>query len=383
MSAIPHGGRLVNRLLAPTPAQEIIDNARSLATYELTHEKLRLTENIAFGALSPLRGFMGKKDLMSVLATMRLSDMTPWPIPITLDCAAPAAARYKEGAQVLLTYQGEPVATLELEEKFEIDTGYFCSQVFATQDPAHPGVAAAKARGPVMLSGPISLLKETPSPFAARRLHPAETRALFTIKGWNTVTAFQTRNVPHNGHEFVQKIGLSMTDAIFIHPVVGLKKSGDFEDQTIIDCYEELFKDYFPQDHAALAVLHYDMFYAGPREALLHAIIRKNYGCTHFIVGRDHAGVGNYYGPYAAQDIFASFPDLGIQAIAIREVYHCKRCGTMTTDKLCPHSGDDLLSISATLIRKHLSDDSPMPNHLMRPEIARILRAASRPIRCA
>ncbi len=268
---------------------------------------------------------------------------------------------------------GRPVAILHLEEKYEFDRDELAEKVFLTMDRAHPGVAKVAAMKEVLLAGSIDLLEVSPTPFDRYKLSPKETRILFKEKGWKTVVAFQTRNTPHIGHEYVQKTALTFTDGIFVNPVIGRKKKGDFKDEVILASYDELIKHYYLKERAVMAILQMEMRYAGPREAIHHAIVRKNFGCTHIIIGRDHAGVGNYYHPYAAQDIFEEFPDVGISPLFFRAFYYCKKCQSVVNEKICPHPPSEQVQFSGTKIRDLLVKGQVPPPELMRPEVAKII----------
>jgi sulfate adenylyltransferase len=269
--------------------------------------------------------------------------------------------------------RGNPVAILTLGEIYTFDKEELAERVFQTRDGAHPGVAKARRMGDVLLAGKVDLIEESPTPFYKYKLSPKETRILFKEKGWKTVVGFQTRNTPHIGHEYVQKTALTFTDGIFVNPVIGRKKKGDFKDEVILASYDELIRNYYLKERAVMAILQMEMRYAGPREAIFHAIIRKNFGCTHIIIGRDHAGVGDYYSPYAAQDIFEEFPDLGIVPLFFRSFYFCKKCRSVVNEKICPHPPADQIQFSGTKIREMLVRGEVPPPELMRPEVAEII----------
>ena len=244
--------------------------------------------------------------------------------------------------------------------------------MFQTKDIAHPGVAKVKEMKDILLAGRIDLIQESATPFSKYKLKPLETRILFKEKGWRTVVGFQTRNTPHIGHEYVQKTAMTFTDGVFVNPVIGRKKKGDFKDEVILAAYEELIKNYYLKERAVVAILQMEMRYAGPREAVFHAIIRKNFGCTHIIIGRDHAGVGNYYPPYAAQDIFEEFPDLVIVPLFFKSFYYCRKCQSVVNEKTCPHPPSEHINFSGTKIREMLSQGKIPPPELMRPEVAKV-----------
>jgi sulfate adenylyltransferase len=367
----PHGGKLVDRVLSGKKRDEALARAARLPRLVIDSELVSDVENIATGVYSPLEGFLGAEDYRSVLDVMRLRNDIPWTVPIVLDTDRETAAGLKTGGEVLLAAEdGRPVALLHLEEKFEYDKGETAEKIFGTRDPAHPGVAKVLAMKDVLLAGPVDLIDMTPTPFDRYKLTPKETRVLFEAKGWRTIVGFQTRNTPHIGHEYVQKAALTFTDGLFINPVIGRKKKGDFKDEVILASYEEAIRHYYLKERTVMAILQMEMRYAGPREAIHHAIIRKNFGCTHIIIGRDHAGVGSYYPPFAAQDIFESFPDLGIVPMFFRSFSFCKKCGSVVNEKICPHPPADHIQFSGTKIRDLLVKGEYPPAELMRPEVA-------------
>jgi len=376
----PHGGKLVERVLKGAQREEALERVKCLPALEIDEELISDVENIATGVFSPLEGFMGRPDFRNVLREMRLSNDLPWTIPIVLDASGQEARKFKEGEEVALTNAGgRPVAILHLEEKYEYDKEDLAESVFLTRDKAHPGVAKVAGMKDVLLAGPVDLLEVSPTPFDRYKLSPKETRILFKEKGWKTVVGFQTRNTPHIGHEYVQKTALTFTDGIFVNPVIGRKKKGDFKDEVILASYDELIRNYYLKERAVMAILQMEMRYAGPREAIFHAIIRKNFGCTHIIIGRDHAGVGSYYSPYAAQDIFEDFPDLGIAPLFFKSFYYCKRCQSVVNEKICPHPPSEQIQFSGTKIRDMLVKGEIPPAELIRPEVARVIMAFKDP----
>jgi sulfate adenylyltransferase len=323
---------------------------------------------------------MGEKDFRNVLAHMRLADDLPWTIPIVLDVDRSVADGLKVGTEVALVDEKDgPVAILSLEEKYGYDRTAMAEKVFGTADPAHPGVAKVMGMKDVLLAGRVDLVTMAPTPFDRWKLSPKETRVLFKAKGWRTVVGFQTRNTPHIGHEYIQKAALTFTDGIFINPVIGKKKKGDFKDEVILASYEELIRSYYLKERAVMAILQMEMRYAGPREAIHHAVIRKNFGCTHIIIGRDHAGVGKYYHPFAAQDIFEQFPDLGIAPLFFRSLYFCKKCSSVVNEKICPHPASEQIQFSGTKIRDLLVQGIVPQAELMRPEVAKVIMGFKEP----
>jgi len=376
MVSKPHGGKLVRRIVAERTRERILSEQSEYPRVQIEHGRAIDIENIAHGVYSPLKGFLTSDDFQSVLDNMRLSNDLPWTIPIVLDVEKP---NFDEGDAILLYYEDLPVARMHVEEIYTYDKGEFALKVFKTDDPAHPGVSRVMNMGNYLIGGEIELLNELPNPFAEYTLRPVETRILFKELGWKTIVAFQTRNVPHLGHEYVQKAALTFVDGLFINPVLGRKKKGDYKDEVIIKAYEALFRHYYPKDSATLATVRYEMRYAGPREAIHHAIMRKNMGATHFIVGRDHAGVGDYYGPYEAWDLFDEFPDLGITPMFIREAFYCKKCGGMVNAKICPHGEEFHVHISGTKLRKMIMAGEQPPEYMMRPEVYEVVRSFENP----
>ena len=376
----PHGGRLIERRLSGPARDAALEKAKTMPRLRLDAESVSDVENLATGVYSPLEGFLGEKDFRNVLAHMRLASDLPWTIPIVLDVERSAADGLKVGTQIALVDDtDEPVAILTLEEKYGYDKTAMAEKVFGTADPAHPGVAKVMGLKDVLLAGKVDLVTMAPTPFDRWKLSPRETRILFKAKGWRTVVGFQTRNTPHIGHEYVQKAALTFTDGIFINPVIGKKKKGDFKDEVILASYEELIRHYYLKERAVMAILQMEMRYAGPREAIHHAIIRKNFGCTHIIIGRDHAGVGKYYHPFAAQDIFEEFPDLGIVPLFFRSFYFCKKCGSVVNEKICPHPTSEQIQFSGTKIRDLLVQGIVPQVELMRPEVAKVIMGFKEP----
>lgn len=376
----PHGGRLIERVLSGPAREAALEKSKAMPRLRLDAESVSDVENLATGVYSPLEGFLGEKDFRNVLAHMRLADDLPWTIPIVLDVDPSVADGLKIGAQILLVNEADqPLAVLSLEEKYGYDKTEMSEKVFGTADPAHPGVAKVMGMKDVLLAGKVDLLTVAPTPFDRWKLTPKETRVLFKAKGWRTVVGFQTRNTPHIGHEYVQKAALTFTDGIFINPVIGKKKKGDFKDEVILASYEELIRHYYLKERAVMAILQMEMRYAGPREAIHHAIIRKNFGCTHIIIGRDHAGVGKYYHPFAAQDIFEDFPDLGIVPLFFRSFYFCKKCSSVVNEKICPHPASEQIQFSGTKIRDLLVQGIVPQVELMRPEVAKVIMGFKEP----
>lgn len=348
--------------------------SKDLVRIHVSHELVRDVENIAFGAFSPLEGFMKQNDFDSVTREKRLTNDLPWTIPIVLDVTEQSLNQLKEGDTLVIDDpENTPIALLDVEEIFPYDKKELAQQVYGTLDPGHPGVAKTFAMNDQLIGGRISLIQMSGDEFHRFRLTPMESRVLFKQKGWRSIVGFQTRNIPHLGHEYVQKTALTFVDGLFINPVIGRKKTGDFKDEVILEAYEALIRNYYLRDRAVMAILRTEMRYAGPREAIFHAIVRKNFGCTHFVVGRDHAGVGKYYAPYAAQDIFEEFPDLGIIPLFFKTFFYCERCGGVVNEKTCPHESTYRIDFSGTSLRQKLSRGEPPPKEFVRPEVADVL----------
>lgn len=372
----PHGGTLVSRVLEGSERTEALSVAQAAPRITLSEVGLADLEMIATGGYSPLRGFMGRADYERVLAEMRLTDGTMWPIPITLPVTAAEAETLKEGAAVALASpNGSLVGLLELRERYTYDPHYEAIQVYQTDDAAHPGVARLYAQGPVLLAGDIWLLERPETLFPDLALTPQQSRNAFVERGWRSVVAFQTRNPIHRAHEYLHKIALETIDGLFMHPLVGATKQDDVPAEARVRSYRVLVKNYYPHERVVLAAFPSAMRYAGPREALLHAIARQNYGCTHFIVGRDHAGVGNYYGTYDAQRIFDTLQpgDLAITPLRFEHTFYCRICQSIVSSRTCPHGSENHLVLSGTKVREMLRSGTPPPAEFTRPEVAQVL----------
>lgn len=367
----PHGGKLVNRQLDGDQLRKALEGVEGMKSITVDAETVKDIRNISCGRYSPLEGFIGRADLEPVLDKMRLASGVPWTVPILLDVTEEEAAGLNEGDDVCLKNDdGKPIAILHMTEKFTYPKEKIAKAVFGTKDLEHPGVKSTMEMNDVFLAGEIDLVDPERDPFPEYNLTPAETREVFEKKGWKTVAGFQTRNAPHVGHERMQKTVLSLVDGLLIHPVIGKKKKGDYKDEVILKCYEALLGNYFPEDRVFLSILPMEMRYAGPREAVHHAIIRKNHGCTHLIVGRDHAGVGDYYHPEAAINIFEEIGDLDISPITVRgDFFHCKRCAALESDRTCPHGDDQKIFFSGTVVRKMLTEGGTPPPEMIRPEV--------------
>lgn len=380
MSKAPHGGTLVDRRVSGEARDRLLAEARTLPRVSLDERQVSDLDMIAVGAMSPLKGFMGERDYRRVVKEMRLADGTPWPFPITLRVPSETAKSAKERV-ALYAPDGTLLAILDVTERFEGDRQAEVTNVFRTDDPKHPGVAAVLAQGDTMLAGDVHVVNR-PRLDEFERYHndPADLRRKFTELGWKTIVGFQTRNPIHRAHEYILKCALELVDGALIHPLVGATKSDDIPADVRVKCYEALLAHYFPKDRAMLSVYPAAMRYAGPREAIFHAITRKNYGCTHFVVGRDHAGVGNYYGTYDAQLIFDQFApgELGIEIFKFEHSFWCKKSGGMATPKTSDAGPEDRFVLSGTQVRAMLNEGKDIPVEFTRPEIARILMETTR-----
>lgn len=374
----PHGGKLLPLLIDGDERDEALKRARRLPQVRLNSRESTDLIMLAMGAFSPLEGFLGREDYERVVADMRLKNGLLWPIPITLAVSTEEADRIKEDQNIALldADSDEIMASMLVEEKYSYDKHREALQVFGTDEPKHPGVEKIYQQGEVYLGGPVKVFSEGDYPERFPEFaRPAETRAIFADKGWTTIAAFQTRNPMHRSHEYLTKIALEVCDGLFIHPTVGELKAGDVPSEVRIKCYRVLLDNYYPKDKVIFKVYPMEMRYAGPREALLHAIIRQNFGCSHLIVGRDHAGVGNYYGPYDAQKIFDELNpgDLHIQPLKLDTTFWCYKCGSMASAKACPHPEADHLLISGTKLREMLIKGERPPEQFSRKEVIEIL----------
>ncbi len=372
-----HGGRLVTCIPEGKEREALEAEAPSLARISLNERELADFEMIAVGAMSPLPGFMTKQDYISVLDLKRLSKGLPWTIPVVLSVKEGDGSEYVEGNKIALVGPDDTiVGVMELEEKYQVDLAGEASKVLLTNDEAHPGVRYLNSITDTYLGGPIHMLKRPPHDlFENYRLDPKETRVLFRARGWETIVAFQTRNPIHRAHEYLQKCALEMVDGLFVHPLVGQTQKGDIPADIRMECYKILFEGYYPATRTALSIFPAAMRYAGPREAVFHALIRKNYGCSHIIIGRDHAGVGNYYGTYDAHYIFGEFDrnEIDITPMFFDHSFFCRKCGNMASSKTCPHNSEDHVFLSGTKVREMLAEGTCPPPEFTRPEVAELL----------
>ena len=372
----PHGNKLIDRLVISEKK-----NMDGMYTLQVSNDLRNDIENIADGIFSPLEGFVGEDDFQSIVKTGRLSNGLAWTVPITLDIDEQEGRKMKDAGQVALTSDNnEKFAILHVEEVYSFDKIACAKSIYQTDDIKHPGVEKMVNMKDRLVGGKVDVIRRLEqSPLRKYRMTPAETREEISRKGWKTVVGFQTRNVPHVAHEMLQKAALNLYDGLFVNPLIGKKKQGDFKDELILSTYLALIDSYYPKQMVMFVTLHTDMRYAGPKEAIHHAIMRKNFGCSHFIVGRDHAGVGNYYHPFAAHEIFKEYNDLEIEPVFFPAFYYCKRCLMYSNERNCSHGAEFKEELSGTNMRKMVGLGEMPAKHLMRPEVAKIIVSYNEP----
>ena len=377
----PHGGELVSNMASEVERVDLQERSRGLPEITVGSRQLADLEMLAIGTYSPLSGFMKRADYLGVVNNMHLENGLPWSVPITLSVTSEQAVSLKEGERLaLVNEQGTLQAVMLLEEKYGYDKQHEASKVYRTTEEAHPGVKVVYQQGDVLLGGAVRVVALPNQAFAEYRFTPVQSRRQFTERGWKRVVGFQTRNPVHRAHEYIQKCALETVDGLYLHPLVGDTKGDDIPADVRMRCYEVLLEHYYPEDRVVLGVLPASMRYAGPREAVFHALMRKNYGCSHFIVGRDHAGVGNYYGTYDAHYIFAEFDPakLGIIPMFFDHTFFCRACDSMASSKTCPHGTDQHVTLSGTKVRQMLQAGEIPPREFSRSEVAKVLIEAMR-----
>ncbi len=376
----PYGGKLVKRILTGDKLENAISLSKHIPQITISQEEIKTVKNIARGLYSPVAGFLDKKDFHQVVIGMKLTNGITFPIPLFLTVSKKEANNIKIGQKIaLVDNRGIPISLMEISDKYTYNKEKIAKNVFQTTNPDHPGVRYIYKTRDIFIGGEIDLINNDKEPFSDLNLDPEETRSIFALHNWQTIAGFQTRNPIHRGHEYLHRAVMKKIDGLFINPVIGEKKKGDFKDTIIIDSYKKMVTDFYPKNKVLFSILPYQMQYAGPREAVLHAIIRKNFGCTHFIVGRDHAGIGKYYSPFAAQDIFNEINDLGIKIIKMPDVFYCKKCKNMTTIDECKHDEVNHINLSGTYIRSLITSKKSVPSEIIRPEIAEIIKNNSDP----
>ncbi len=372
MMSKPHGGNLVNNFINASK----IDDDLFILDVDLGLKKE--IENISFGVFSPLKGFISEEDFINVLKRGRLSNDLPWTIPILLDIDTDTARKVKDESEVALRNNGKIFGILYVKDLYNFDKLQSAKSIFQTDDRSHPGVSSYLNMKDTLVEGEVKTLNTLNLDYKIR-LTPLQVREEINNHGWKSTVAFQTRNVPHVAHEMLQKAVLNIYDGLFINPLIGKKKTGDFKDEVILESYKSLINNYYPKSKIIFSTLHTEMKYAGPKEAIHHAIMRKNFGCSHIIIGRDHAGVGNYYAPFDAQNIFRDYPDLEIEPIFFPAFYYCKKCTHFANERICPHDSNFKEELSGTKMRKMFLSGILPPRHLMRPEISQVISSYNNP----
>ncbi len=368
----PHGGRLVNRITQKNPD--------GLYSISISEDLANDVENIADGIFSPLEGFLLQADFESVIKKGRLANDLAWTVPIVLDVDKETANKMKQSGDVALKNSNGEFAILHVEDVYSFDKQRTAQAIYGTTDANHPGVAKTNSMNEYLVGGKIDYARK-PGDDSIRkyRMTPQQTRKAFSDAGWKTIVAFQTRNPPHVAHEMLQKTSLTTHDGVFVNPLIGKKKSGDFVDEVILESYLAMIDNYYPKNRCILATLHTEMRYAGPKEAIHHAIMRQNYGCTHIIIGRDHAGVGKYYSPFAAQEIFSDYTDMAIKPIFFPAFYYCKKCLAFTNERACPHPPEFHEQISGTKLRALIDEGQSPSEFIMRPEVIKVILSHKKP----
>lgn len=374
----PHGNELIDRTIDTNRSQEFRECFNEYPNIELGRNLFFDFMNIAHGVYSPLRGFMSRNDFLKIVHDLTLESGVAWPLPIVLDVTNESASDIAPGDRIgILGPDGKPVGVLDADSVYRYDEAETCENLFGTTDQDHPGVRAIRAKDPFFVGGPIKAFADALPRNGNHDLTPKETRVLFNKRGWHTVVGFQTRNVPHRAHEYLQKSALEHVDGLLIHPKIGEKKPGDYTNEAILKGYESLIQNYYPTNSIALSIFKSRMMYAGPREAIFDSIVRKNYGCTHFIIGRDHAGVGNYYGDFEAQQLFEAIGNVGIEPLYYHYAFYCTKCDEIVSEKICPHDSNHHMEPSGTKLRTTLSEGEKPPSELMRPEVAETVLSIS------
>ena len=376
MLPAPHGGKLTG---IPHMKLDDFSEPELKESLNISYETAVTITDLKNGILSPLDGFVDESNYLSILNEQRLLNGIPWSIPLIFTLNEDRARMFREGDTAIISLNSTPVAELNISQIYSFDKKQFSEKVFKTTSPDHPGVGKIQEMGDVAIAGRLLSAYDINLPFREETLFPEETRKIFQERGWKSVSAFQTRNVPHRGHEQIQRLALRDTDGLFINPVIGRKKKGDYTDEAIMKSYSTLIDFYYPSRKVLLTPLHYEMMYAGPREAVMHAIMRKNYGCSHFIVGRDHAGVGSFYGPYEAQENLRNFDDLRITIVPFEETFYCRKCEQLVTERECPHPVSFQEHFSGTKLREIISSDGLPPPEVMRKEVYQAIKSTKNP----
>jgi sulfate adenylyltransferase len=372
MMSKPHGGNLVNNFINASK----IDDDLFVLDVDLGLKKE--IENISFGVFSPLKGFISEEDFINVLKRGRLSNDLPWTIPILLDIDTDTARKVKDESEVALRNNGKIFGILYVKDLYNFDKLQSAKSIFQTDDRSHPGVSSYLNMKDTLVEGEVKTFDTLNLDYKIR-LTPLQVREEINNHGWKSTVAFQTRNVPHVAHEMLQKAVLNIYDGLFINPLIGKKKTGDFKDEVILESYKSLINNYYPKSKIIFSTLHTEMKYAGPKEAIHHAIMRKNFGCSHIIIGSDLAGVGNHYAPFDAQNIFRDYPDLEIEPIFFPAFYYCKKCTHFANERICPHDSNFKEELSGTKMRKMFLSGILPPSHLMRPEISQVISSYNNP----